>query len=81
VGEKKIMPRARTAAKWKELTLKERRERRRALVSARLFKERKLENLANRIRASGAKEAWVYFNNDSDAYAPKNAIALRRLLG
>jgi uncharacterized protein YecE (DUF72 family) len=45
------------------------------------YSKKELENLANRIRASGAKEAWVYFNNDSDAYAPKNAIALRRLLG
>jgi uncharacterized protein YecE (DUF72 family) len=36
---------------------------------------------AERIRASGAKRAWVYFNNDNDAHAPKNAITLRRMLG
>ncbi|MBR1153595.1 DUF72 domain-containing protein [Bradyrhizobium sp. JYMT SZCCT0428] len=36
---------------------------------------------AERIKASGAKRAWVYFNNDNDAHAPKNAITLRRMLG
>jgi uncharacterized protein YecE (DUF72 family) len=36
---------------------------------------------AGRIKASGAKRAWVYFNNDNDAHAPKNAITLRRMLG
>jgi uncharacterized protein YecE (DUF72 family) len=35
---------------------------------------------AERIKTSGAKRAWVYFNNDNDAYAPKNALALRSLL-
>jgi uncharacterized protein YecE (DUF72 family) len=34
-----------------------------------------------RIRASGAKRAWVYFNNDNDAHAPRNARTLRRMLG
>jgi uncharacterized protein YecE (DUF72 family) len=34
----------------------------------------------NRIKASGAKRAWIYFNNDNDAYAPKNATAMRRML-
>src|SRR5436190_1448084 len=36
---------------------------------------------ADRIKASGAKRVWVYFNNDNDAHAPKNATALRRMLG
>jgi uncharacterized protein YecE (DUF72 family) len=36
---------------------------------------------AGRIKASGAKRAWVYFNNDNDTHAPKNAITLRRMLG
>jgi uncharacterized protein YecE (DUF72 family) len=36
---------------------------------------------ADRIKASGAKRAWIYFNNDNDAHAPKNATALRRILG
>jgi uncharacterized protein YecE (DUF72 family) len=35
----------------------------------------------DRIKASGAKRAWIYFNNDNDAHAPKNATALRRMLG
>ena len=34
----------------------------------------------DRIRASGAKRAWIYFNNDNDAHAPKNAAVLRRML-
>ena len=32
-------------------------------------------------QSSGAKRAWIYFNNDNDAHAPKNAATLRRLLG
>lgn len=28
-----------------------------------------------------AKRAWIYFNNDNDAHAPKNATTLRRMLG
>jgi uncharacterized protein YecE (DUF72 family) len=39
-----------------------------------------LTEWADRIRASGAKRVWIYFNNDNDAYAPKNAIVLRRML-
>lgn len=35
---------------------------------------------ADRIRASGATEVWVYFNNDRRGFAIKNALALRRLL-
>jgi uncharacterized protein YecE (DUF72 family) len=35
----------------------------------------------DRIKASGAKRVWIYFNNDNDANAPKNATALRRRLG
>lgn len=35
---------------------------------------------ADRIVASGAKEVWVYFNNDRQGYAIKNALGLRRLL-
>jgi uncharacterized protein YecE (DUF72 family) len=35
---------------------------------------------AERIKASGAKRAWVYFNNDNEAYAPGNARTMRRLL-
>ena len=35
---------------------------------------------AERIRASGAKRIWAYFNNDRECYAIKNARALHRLL-
>jgi len=34
----------------------------------------------DRIRASGAEEVWVYFNNDRDGFAIKNALRLRRML-
>ena len=44
------------------------------------YSDDELLEWANKIRASGAKRAWIYFNNDDDAYAPKNALALRRLL-
>jgi len=29
---------------------------------------------------SGAKRAWVYFNNDYDAHATRNARSIHRLL-
>jgi uncharacterized protein YecE (DUF72 family) len=35
---------------------------------------------SGRIRASGAKRVWAYFNNDWDGFAIKNAKTLRRLL-
>lgn len=35
---------------------------------------------ADRIVASGAREVWVYFNNDAQGHAIKNALVLRRLL-
>ena len=35
---------------------------------------------AERIRASGAKRVWAYFNNDRDGYAVKNARELLRQL-
>jgi hypothetical protein len=44
------------------------------------YSDDELFEWANRIKASGAKRAWVYFDNDNDAYAPKNALVLRRLL-
>jgi uncharacterized protein YecE (DUF72 family) len=44
------------------------------------YSKEELTEWATRIRASGAERAWVYFNNDNDARAPKNAIALRRML-
>jgi uncharacterized protein YecE (DUF72 family) len=44
------------------------------------YSKEELTEWANRIKASGAKRAWIYFNNDNDAHAPKNASALRRML-
>lgn len=35
---------------------------------------------AERIRASRAKRAWIYFNNDYEAHAPENARTLHGLL-
>ena len=36
-----------------------------------------IRDWAERIRRSGVREAWIYFNNDTDAAAPRNALALR----
>jgi uncharacterized protein YecE (DUF72 family) len=44
------------------------------------YSKAELVHWAERIKASGAKRAWVYFNNDNDAHAPKNAAAMRRIL-
>jgi uncharacterized protein YecE (DUF72 family) len=35
---------------------------------------------AERIKSSGAEEAWIYFNNDRQGFAVKNALMLRRML-
>lgn len=39
-----------------------------------------LEEWAEKIRASGAKRVWAYFNNDRDGYAISNARMLRKML-
>jgi uncharacterized protein YecE (DUF72 family) len=39
-----------------------------------------LQSWADRIHASGADEAWIYFNNDREGHAIKNALMLRRIL-
>ena len=44
------------------------------------YSDDELLEWANKIKASAAKCAWIYFNNDNDAHAPKNAMVLRRLL-
>ena len=44
------------------------------------YSKEELAIWADRIKASGATRAWVYFNNDNDAHAPKNATTLRRML-
>jgi uncharacterized protein YecE (DUF72 family) len=35
------------------------------------YSDGELLEWANKIKASSAKRAWIYFNNDNDAYAPK----------
>lgn len=45
------------------------------------YSKSELATWTDRIKSSGAKRVWVYFNNDNDAHAPKNAAALRRMLG
>ena len=44
------------------------------------YSDEELADWATKIKDSGAKRAWVYFNNDFDAYAPKNAAVIRRTL-
>jgi uncharacterized protein YecE (DUF72 family) len=44
------------------------------------YSDEELADWATKIGDSGAKRAWVYFNNDFDAYAPKNAAGIRRTL-
>jgi uncharacterized protein YecE (DUF72 family) len=44
------------------------------------YTRQELEVWAERIRKSGAKRIWIYFNNDYEGYAIKNARMLRRLL-
>lgn len=44
------------------------------------YSDEELRNWVDRIKASGAATAWVYFNNDFGANAPKNAKSLLRLL-
>lgn len=43
------------------------------------YSTRALSAWANKIRNSGAKNVWVYFNNDANAYAVKNARKLIEL--
>ena len=44
------------------------------------YSRAELKVWADRVRASGAKRVWAYFNNDREGYAIKNARMLRRLL-
>jgi uncharacterized protein YecE (DUF72 family) len=44
------------------------------------YSKEELAVWAHKIRASGARRAWIYFNNDNDAHAPKNAATLRGML-
>ncbi len=44
------------------------------------YSEEELNTWATRIQASGAQHSWIYFNNDRDAFAIKNAKHLLSLL-
>ncbi len=44
------------------------------------YSREELTSWAERIQASGAEEAWIYFNNDREGHAIKNALTLRRIL-
>ena len=44
------------------------------------YSREELAAWADKIKASGAKEVWIYFNNDRECHAIKNARALKRLL-
>jgi uncharacterized protein YecE (DUF72 family) len=44
------------------------------------YSPEELARWSRRIRESGAKHVWAYFNNDYDCYAPKNAQELLDLL-
>ena len=44
------------------------------------YSDAELAVWAERIRASGAKRLWAYFNNDRDGYAITNARELFRQL-
>ena len=44
------------------------------------YTQAELAGWAAKIRASGAKRVWAYFNNDREAFAVKNARAFLRLL-
>jgi len=44
------------------------------------YSQTELEQWAQRIRKSNAKRTWIYFNNDRDGYAIKNAKMLLNLL-
>ena len=44
------------------------------------YSEEELELWTHRIRKSGAKRVWAYFNNDREGYAITNAKCLRKLV-
>ena len=44
------------------------------------YSAEELANWTDKIRGSGAREAWIYFNNDREGFAIKNARELRRRL-
>jgi len=45
------------------------------------YSEKELKEWAKRIKKTKAKEVFVYFNNDYNAYAPQNCLKLKEILG
>jgi uncharacterized protein YecE (DUF72 family) len=45
------------------------------------YTKAELSEWVHRIDKSGAKRVWIYFNNDNEGYAVKNALQMRKLLG
>lgn len=44
------------------------------------YPNRELKEWAERMKRFKAKNVWAYFNNDFNAYAPKNCLCLKKLL-
>ena len=44
------------------------------------YSHSELAEWADKIWASGARRAWIYFNNDYEGFAPRNALTMRGLL-
>lgn len=44
------------------------------------YSKKELEEWAGKIKRSKAKNVWVYFNNDHNAYAVKNALEMKTML-
>lgn len=44
------------------------------------YSKKELQSYANQIKKLKAKNIWVYFNNDFQACAVKNAIELKKIL-
>ncbi|HEX8076385.1 MAG TPA: DUF72 domain-containing protein, partial [Chthoniobacterales bacterium] len=44
------------------------------------YTDEELDEWASKIESSGAREAWIYFDNDREGFAIKNAQELRRRL-
>lgn len=44
------------------------------------YSKDELSKWADRIKTSGARRAWIYFNNDNEGHAPENAKTMQRLL-
>lgn len=45
------------------------------------YSKGELTKWADRVHLSGAKRAFVYFNNDYEANAPRNATSMRKIMG